>query len=179
VQDGRVPAERGQSAVVVPIPAAEPVVRAWRQRYDASARQGMPAHVTLLFPFLARERLIQPTIAQLRELCGERPTIDTEFARPGRFPGVLYLAPDPPEPYRALTEAIAASWPEAPPYGGAYETIVPHLTVASAAAESRLAVIERDLVRQLPIHAHASEARLYTFDGTRWRVHARLPFARG
>jgi 2'-5' RNA ligase superfamily len=175
---GRVP-ERRQSAVVVPVPAAEPVVRGWRQRYDASARLGMPAHVTLLYPFLSAERLTAAALARLRGLCAERPAIDSEFIGTGRFPGVLYLAPDPPEPYRELTEAITATWPEAPPYGGAFDSVIPHLTVADGAAESRLAVIERDLARQLPVSAHLSEARLFVFDGTRWRVQARLPFGGG
>ena len=170
------PAERGQSAIVVPVPAAEPVVGGWRQRYDPSAREGMPAHVTLLYPFLPLERLTAAEVGRLRGLCGARDAFDTEFVRTGRFPGVLYLAPDPAELYRMLTEAIATTWPEAPPYGGAFDSIVPHLTVAEGAAETRLDVIERDLTRQLPIHAHAGEARLYTFDGTRWTVHARLPF---
>jgi hypothetical protein len=34
------------------VPAAEPVVSTWRERFDGSAAQGMPAHITALYPFL-------------------------------------------------------------------------------------------------------------------------------
>lgn len=43
------PSEKGQAAVVVPVPAAESVVAAWREQFDSSAAQGMPAHITELF----------------------------------------------------------------------------------------------------------------------------------
>ena len=41
-----------ESALVVLVPAAEPCVGALRLRYDPVARLGMPAHVTLLHPFV-------------------------------------------------------------------------------------------------------------------------------
>ena len=58
----------------------------------------------------------------------------------GSFPdGVLYLAPEPAEPFGALTEAFAAAWPEYPPYGGSFTDVVPHLTVAMARRAHRRA----------------------------------------
>lgn len=47
----------------------------------------------------------------------------------GRFPGVLCLAPDPAEPFIALTRAIEACWPQHPSYEGAFDDVVPHVTV--------------------------------------------------
>ena len=43
----------GTSALVVTVPAAERAVGPWRLHYDPSAAAGMPAHVTVLFPWLA------------------------------------------------------------------------------------------------------------------------------
>ena len=43
--------EPGRSAVVVPGPAVESAVSSWRDRLDRSAAQGMPAHITALYPF--------------------------------------------------------------------------------------------------------------------------------
>ena len=43
---------------------------------------------------------------------------------------MAYLAPEPPEPFARLTEAIAERWPDYPPYEGIHETVIPHLTVA-------------------------------------------------
>ena len=40
-----------ESALVVLVPAAEVVVKSFRDKYDSSAADGCPAHVTLLYPF--------------------------------------------------------------------------------------------------------------------------------
>ncbi|MFI6566135.1 2'-5' RNA ligase family protein [Streptomyces sp. NPDC050534] len=40
------------------------------------------------------------------------------------------LVPEPDTQLRQLTEAISDRWPEAPPYGGRFAEIVPHLTIA-------------------------------------------------
>jgi hypothetical protein len=40
------------SAAVLLVPEAEPVVGVTRARYDRSGRWGVPAHVTVLFPFV-------------------------------------------------------------------------------------------------------------------------------
>jgi hypothetical protein len=41
-----------QSAVLVPVPEAERAVSRHRARLDAAAALGVPAHVTVLFPFV-------------------------------------------------------------------------------------------------------------------------------
>src|SRR5260370_22115721 len=46
------PAARSrESAILVPVPEAEPVVGRLRDRLDRAALWGVPAHVTVLFPF--------------------------------------------------------------------------------------------------------------------------------
>jgi len=74
----------------VPVPAAEPLVSVWRERFDGSAAQEMPAHITTLYPFLDEDRLTDDVLAQLCELCAELPDLDVVFRRTGRFPEVLY-----------------------------------------------------------------------------------------
>jgi hypothetical protein len=171
-----VPAERGESVVVVPVPAAEPLVSAWRERFDPSAAERMPAHVTALAPFLREERLTGEVLARLRELCADVPVLDVVFRRTARFPDVLYLAPEPDDVLHRLTLAIAEQWPQAPPYRGAFDDVIPHLTVACGAGDDVFAAIEGDLVRGLPVEARLAEACLYVSDGAQWRVRARLPF---
>ncbi|MGI5290019.1 2'-5' RNA ligase family protein [Nonomuraea polychroma] len=109
---------------------AEPLVGHWRRRFDASASAGVPAHVTVLVPFLDIDRMDPEVMDVLKALIGEHSPFTIRFDKCQRFPGVLYLAPTPDQPFRALTEAVAARWPEAPPYGGQYAEIIPHLTVA-------------------------------------------------
>jgi hypothetical protein len=47
-----------ESALLIPVPAAEPTVQRWRERLDPACRLGVPAHVTLLYPFVAPGRSI-------------------------------------------------------------------------------------------------------------------------
>ncbi|MFG3094110.1 2'-5' RNA ligase family protein [Streptomyces sp. NPDC048202] len=71
-----------------------------------------------------------PGPAAIREVIGRHRPFEARFERCGRFPGILYLAPDPDAPFRRLTEAVAERWPETPPFGGQFDEIVPHLTIA-------------------------------------------------
>ena len=148
----------------------------WRMRYDDSAARGMPAHITALYPFLPEDRLSDPVLAELRELCSELPLLDVVFRRIRRFPDVLYLDPEPAADLRRLTLAIARRWPETPPYGGDFSDVVPHLTVAQRASDEAAASIEADLRCGLPFRTRLADAAVYGFDGTQWRLRVRLPF---
>jgi hypothetical protein len=161
---------------VVPVTAAEPLVSRWRERFDRSAAEGMPPHITVLSPFLPESRLTGAVLARLSELCADVPVLELEFPRLGHFPGVVYLAPEPAGEARRLTMAIAGEWPEAPPYGGAFDEVIPHLTVAQGADDTSVAAIHSELSGRLPLPARLVEACLYVFDGSRWQVRARLPF---
>ena len=136
----------------------------------------MPAHITALYPFLPEERLTGEVVERLRELCAAAPVLDVQFRRTARFPDVVYLDPEPAAGLRDLTAAIAERWPDAPPYGGAFDEVIPHLTVAHGAGDEVLDNIEADVLARLPITTRLVEARLYVFDGGRWRPRAALPF---
>ena len=45
------------SAIVVPMPAAEPVVRAWRRELGSGADLDVSAHVTVLYLFVPPRQL--------------------------------------------------------------------------------------------------------------------------
>src|SRR3978361_1655806 len=70
------PSEKGQAAVAIPVPAAESVVSAWREQFDSSAAEGMPAHITVRFPFLPESRVTGEVVARLREMCSELPLLE-------------------------------------------------------------------------------------------------------
>ncbi|MFI7005351.1 2'-5' RNA ligase family protein [Streptomyces sp. NPDC050145] len=164
--------QAGRTGLIVRIPEAEPAVRAWRERFDPSARAGVPAHVTVLFPFLDESRIDALVHAALANVLGSHPAFDLRFERCGRLPGVLYLAPEPDTPLRRLTEAIAERWPEAPPYGGRFAEIVPHLTIAQGQEDAALEEIEADLAGRLPFTARVSSVELIVHDGTKWQERA-------
>ncbi|MHB9855852.1 2'-5' RNA ligase family protein [Streptomyces krungchingensis] len=173
--DGSGALQAGQTGLVVRIPEAEPAVRAWRERLDPSAGEGVPAHVTVLFPFLDERRIDRDTHTALGEVIGRHRPFEVRFARCGGFPGILYLAPEPEAPFRRLTEAIADRWPEAPPYGGQFDDVVPHLTVAQGQDATVLAEVGTDLRGRLPVTACVSAVDLMVHDGVRWRLRASFP----
>jgi 2'-5' RNA ligase len=168
-----------ETAVLVHVPEAEPLVGAWRLQHTYDAPFGLPPHVTLLYPFVPAEELGAEVAARLARVLGAIEPFDVTFRRTARFTDVLYLEPDPPEPFSALTEAIAAEWPEHPPYEGAHEVVIPHLTVAEGEDEELFERIKGDVEPQLPLSGHVAEAQLYAEDaGGRWHEHTRLPLAR-
>ncbi|WP_435602225.1 2'-5' RNA ligase family protein [Streptomyces sp. bgisy130] len=161
--------QAGQSGLIVRVPDAELVVRAWRERFDPSARAGVPAHITVLFPFLGESRIDERVCSALTDVLGRHHAFDLRFERCGRFPGVLYLAPEPDAELRRLTEVIADQWPEAPPYGGQFTEIVPHLTVADGQDDAVLDEIEADLLSKLPFTSSVSSVDLMVHDGVKWQ----------
>jgi hypothetical protein len=165
----------GQTAVVVPVPAAEPLVARWRERFDSSAARGVPAHVTVLVPWVDEADLDDAVLARLARTCAGVPAHRVVFREARRVPGVLWLRPEPADLLRGLTLAVAATWPHRQPYGGAFDAVVPHLTVADGVDDATLERVAADLRPGLPVTAEVSEAVLYVFDGSAWDPRARLP----
>jgi 2'-5' RNA ligase len=166
---------RGETAVVVVADAVESAVARWRSRYDSSAAVGVPAHVTVLYPFLPLAQVTAAVLRRLREICAAEPAFEVGFARFGRFPGgVLWLEPEPAEPFRRLTYAVWQAWPQAPPYGGLYDGVVPHLTVAEHDDEALLDEIEAQVERALPITMPVTGVQLLAIHETTWSARARF-----
>ncbi|KUN84065.1 2'-5' RNA ligase family protein [Streptomyces griseoruber] len=170
--DGSGEFQAGQSGLIVRVPAAEPAVRAWRDRLDPSARAGVPAHVTVLFPFLHENRIDDGACAAIGEVIGRHRRFEARFEHCGRFPGILYLVPEPDLPFRRLTEAIADRWPQTPPFGGQFDEVVPHLTIAQGQDDAVLEEAEADLRGRLPVTGRVSSVDLMVHDGTRWQQRA-------
>jgi 2'-5' RNA ligase superfamily len=163
------------SGIIVFVPVAEPVVGSWRARYDPSAAEGMPAHVTVLFPFRPPAALSGTDHQRLREIFGSIPAFACRFAEARLLPGgdVLYLAPDPDEPFRAMIRAVTAAFPEHPPYEGRVplEAITPHLTVSDGADPETMERIAAAIRPRLPIVQHVDAVHLMTLDGPAWTTH--------
>jgi 2'-5' RNA ligase len=165
-----------ESAVVVTVPEAEPVVGEWRRQHTHDAPLGMPAHVTVLYPFVPSEQLGEVE-ERLAEIAAAAPSFELLFARTARFPEVLYLAPEPAEPFVALTAAIAVEWPDYPPYEGVHETVIPHLTVAESEDATLFDRIATEVEPHLPIETRVREASLFVEDDAgRWHERSRIPF---
>ncbi len=159
-----------RSALIVPVSAAEPHVGEFRRAHDPAAQAGVPAHVTLIVPFLPAERLSRITRTALAGMFAATPGFVFSLDRVARFPSTLYLAPHPSGPFIELTKMLMRAWPEAPPYGGAFTEIVPHLTVAQGDGAGS-AAIASTLEAALPIQSQAREVwlMLENSSGRWWR----------
>jgi len=95
---------------------------------------GIPAHITLVYPFAAPEAIDAGAVSRLRALFRRAERVAYSLVETRRFGDqVLYLAPSPDEPFRLLTKIIMAEFPDYPPYGGAFSEVIPHLTIADGA----------------------------------------------
>jgi hypothetical protein len=138
-----------RTALIVEVPEAEPAVGALRLEHDSSAALGVPAHVTILFPFVAPDDIDDNALEQL--FARFRPFAFT-LDRVERFDdGVTWLHPEPSLPFVDLTAAVAQRWPDHPPYEGAFDEPIPHLTVSETPI---------DVDVQLPIASRAHEVTL-------------------
>ncbi len=59
---------------------------------------------------------------------------------------------------------IERAWPECPPYGGAFDPVIHHLTVARDLPPAAEREVEEQLSRELPISARIDHALLIAFD---------------
>jgi 2'-5' RNA ligase len=168
-----------QSALIVAVPEAEPIVGKWRLRYD-NARLGIPAHVTLLFPFVPAEELDETLFGELRALFATQPAFTFTLTRVVDFPDqTLWLAPEPTAPFRTLTDLIFARYPAYPPYEGIHDEVIPHLTVTSGDASLR-DELDAALTPHLPIEAAVHDVVLLEEDASGyWRTRERFPLATG
>ena len=155
--------EGSGTTLILPVPSADGVLQ------ESAREPGIPAHITLLYPFLAGRSIDDGTEAALASLLLEIPAFDFALPEIGRFPGVVYLAPEPAERFVALTKALVARWPEQQPYGGDYPEIIPHLTVAYGAP------IPDGLAERLPLTARAEEVWLMSRTTGRWVCRRSFP----
>lgn len=165
-----------ETAVVILLPELEPLIGGWRRRYTGDGARGMPPHVTLLIPF-ADSADLDDRLGPLGGALGAFAPFDVALTETARFRGLLYLRPEPEEPFVSMTQALESALPAFPLYAGAFDDIVPHVTVAQA-DEDVLAGIERELVPQLPVRARVERGWLVENTPAGWRRHTAFPLDR-
>ncbi len=137
-----------------------------RLAHDPSAALGVPAHVTVLFPFVPAEQVDDEAVAAF---VSRFPAFDFSLDRLERFDdGVVWLHPHPSERFVDLTAAVWQRWPAHPPYEGAFDEVIPHVTVSMQPLELALA---------LPVECRAREVLLLEEEepGGRWHERLRVP----
>jgi 2'-5' RNA ligase len=163
--------EGPHSGLIVEVPEAEPAVRHHRERLDASAALGIPAHITILFPFMPPETIDAAALVRLGELFAPVSRFRFLLERTDWFgQEVLWLAPRDPSPFRALTQRVFQAFPAFPAFDGQFDDVVPHLTIGHGHPLTDLRAAENSVQAHLPIEASAAAISLLTQQsaGGRW-----------
>jgi 2'-5' RNA ligase len=169
-----------ETALVVEVPAAEPVVGHFRGQLDGNALLGIPAHITILAPFMPANRIDAGTLADLEGLASGTPSFDFLLDRTAWFgTSVLWVGPADPRPFRDLTDRVVAAFPEFPPFQGQFDEVVPHLTVGYDRNLDEMRHAEQVIDANLPIAARACAVTLMAelAPGGQWSTLATFSFA--
>jgi 2'-5' RNA ligase len=159
-----------ETALICRVPEAEPFVARYRQRFDPSARRNVPAHVTILYPFLAPGDVDDEVRECLRAIAISVRAFDYRLRETRRFPVSLYLAPDPDVSFATLTDSVHRAFPDHPPFAGKFDVVVPHVTVAHG-DDALLCEIDVELRIALPpagVAARCDEMVLIENSSGRW-----------
>lgn len=160
------------TALAIVVPEAERVVAPTRKRHDSSAAKGVPAHITLIIPFVPPFLLDDVVRREVAAVCSHHPPFEFSLRELRRFPHALYLAPSPREPFQRLLRDLVASYPDYPPYEGAFDDYIPHLTIADSEAADSLDQVAVEFTqshaRDLPIACRAEAATLFELREERW-----------
>jgi 2'-5' RNA ligase len=165
-----------ESAVIAPIRAAHATIGRLQSVHTPAGRAGMIPHVTLLYPFVDGDRLDVEPMARLADVLDGFAGFPVAFRRLARFTdglAVAYAEPEPAGPFAAITHALSAEF-GLPPYGGIYDTVIPHMTVASIGNVDGLETIEREAQPMLPISTRIDAAEVWIMQGGRWQFAERV-----
>jgi 2'-5' RNA ligase len=169
-----------ETALLIEVPAAEPVVGRYRARFDGNAALGVPAHITVLAPFMPARRLDVSALGRLARLFATVKAFDCELDHADWFgSAVLWLGPRDPLPFQHLTELVFRAFPEFPPFEGQFDEVIPHLTVGYDHPLEELRAAERLIAPSLPVSARVTAVTLMRerAPGGRWRTHTRFPLS--
>jgi 2'-5' RNA ligase len=101
-----------------------------RELHDAASFNQVPAHITLLYPFVPPDQ-VDEAIARLTPLCASFPPFEVVIDSYGRFNDTLFLEPSNPKMILELYKLLIKTFPEYPAYEGEHgPELRPHLTLA-------------------------------------------------
>ena len=167
------------SAVIVRSPLP-PGLERLRRRRVGNAAVGVPAHATLLHPFIEPEQLTPAVRQRLREGAAGHEPFEYRQDRMAEWPDAIYVAVEPVQPFVRLHRDLQAAFPDWPIYGAAVDfEFEPHITVADRQGRLEPGVREDAAWRALPRLARAEAIDVIaTRPDGRWRLVWRIPLGR-
>lgn len=171
------PSDRSAVIVRARLPAG---LARLRQRAVRNAAEGVPAHLTMLFPFVEPVRLRADVRRRLEAVARATSPFGYRLVGAGTWPDTIYAAVDPAEPFVALQRRLAAAFPDFPIYGTdpGFE-FVPHVTIAEGPSVGDPATLGDAAWHSLPTPRRASSIELIARSpGAPWRTIWRVPLGR-
>lgn len=171
-----------ESALIVRVPEAEPLVGPFREKFDPTAALGVPAHITVLHPFIPPERISGEDLDRIGHIANATTAFRFRLVAAKRFPDALYLDPEPSDPFVALTESVVRAFPQYPPYEGQFASVIPHLTVARG-SEMQLRELQKEIGADARLRAGVAASCnglvLIENSSGHWRERHAFPFSDG
>ena len=145
---------REKSGLVIPMPEAEPLVSRWREKLDPGCILGVPAYITVLFPFATPKNVNKEMIVTLEAYFSQYEAFEVGFEALGWFGDkVVYLAPTPDDVFRGITRGLVKLLPTYLPYEGKHGESTPHLTIGDGAPLGLLHEAAINVAPHLPLAA--------------------------
>lgn len=164
----------GTTAVVIVLPDAVPLLDAAWRIDPALVRRGVPAHVSLLYPFVPESALTDQDEKDVRSLAASFPAADLLLEEVVTEPG--FVAVTVPE-LQPIVDAFRAQWPGVRPYGGRFAARrAAHVTVSMGADNPTTAARVRAAIGSLlPLRTRATALQLVVLTEEGWKLRFTVP----
>jgi hypothetical protein len=134
-------AEAGTSALVALVPGVDPLLRQVASLYPYAVRADLPAHATVLYPFLPASELVNAA-SDLKQIAAEHAPVELRLECEIEGDGFVGIAAKELDP---LVSAMRARWPEFVPYDGQFGANPPvHVTIGMG-----LSIVDQRAVAEL------------------------------
>jgi hypothetical protein len=140
---------------------------------------GVPAHVTILYPFIPPQEITEVELNALRTVFQPFSPFVAGFSEIIEDFEMLYLAPEPKSTFVSLTKAMIRAFPGYLPYQGAYDEILPHLSVAlpddPADLEQIVEEFREAAQAKMPFSAQITHVALMDSLSGSWKIREKFP----
>jgi len=120
-----------ESAVIVRVTLPEALDRL-RLGCVRDAGLGVPAHVTLLYPFVEAAALSTEIRRTIESIASGHPSFSFALSGPFQWPDTVYATVDPGERFLAIHRELTTAFPGYPIYGRAGFELIPHVTIGES-----------------------------------------------
>ncbi len=153
-----------ETGLIIPVPSFQDFVDTWRPAVDGVPPVGVPAHVTVLYPFLP-PTLAERCIDELGAFFAAWPRFTYSLEEIGWFDDqVVFVRPRPTSSFVDLTNAVEERW-GLPPYRGEIQDPQPHVTIGREGSEAEMRRVAAAASELLPVETQVAD-QVWLMQGT-------------